>query len=175
MRYIKKGIGYLLYVLFGSWLPHYQLGYSWPISKFIRTISGKLMFEYCGEDPDIGRKIALSPQISLGDRSGIGDESYFIGKVSIGNDVMMGARCAFIASNHKTTRTDIPMKYQGSIYQEIQIGNDVWIGYGVKVVGNVKIGDGSIIGAGAVVVNDVEPYSVVGGVPAKLIKRRLNI
>ncbi len=54
------------------------------------------------------------------------------------------------------------------------IGNDVWIGYGAIIMRGVKIGDGAIIGAGAVVTKDVEPYSVVGGVPAKVIKYRYS-
>lgn len=56
----------------------------------------------------------------------------------------------------------------------IVIGNDVWIGQGVTILEGVTIGDGAIIAAGAVVVKDVEPYSIVGGVPAKLIKWRFS-
>ena len=57
---------------------------------------------------------------------------------------------------------------------ETIIGNDVWIGHGVLIKQGVKIGDGSIIGMGAVVTKDVEPYSIVGGVPAHLIKYRFE-
>lgn len=55
-----------------------------------------------------------------------------------------------------------------------EVGNDVWICAHVTIIGNVKIGDGAIIAAGAVVTKDVEPYSMVGGVPAKLIRRRFS-
>ena len=54
------------------------------------------------------------------------------------------------------------------------IGDDVWIGNDVTIMGGVKIGDGSIIGTKALVTKDVEPYSIVGGVPAKRIKSRFN-
>ena len=57
---------------------------------------------------------------------------------------------------------------------DVVIGNDVWIGYGVILLAGVKIGDGAIIAAGAVVTKDVEPYTVVGGVPAKKIKQRFD-
>lgn len=56
----------------------------------------------------------------------------------------------------------------------VEIGNDVWIGYGALILSGVHIGDGSIVAAGAVVVNDVPPYSIVGGVPAKVIKYRFD-
>ncbi|HBG7937104.1 TPA: CatB-related O-acetyltransferase, partial [Clostridioides difficile] len=56
----------------------------------------------------------------------------------------------------------------------IIIGNDVWIGYDSIIMSGVHIGDGAIIGTRAVVTNDVPPYSIVGGVPAKIIKKRFN-
>ena len=54
------------------------------------------------------------------------------------------------------------------------IGNDVWIGNNVSIKYGVTIGDGAIIGSGAIVTKDVEPYSIVGGVPAKVIKHRFS-
>ncbi len=62
-------------------------------------------------------------------------------------------------------------KYPGDL-QETVIGNDVWVGYNAVVKHGVKIGDGAVVAAGAVVVDDVPPYAVVGGVPAKMIKYR---
>lgn len=54
------------------------------------------------------------------------------------------------------------------------IGNDVWVGQGVSIKSGVTIGDGAVVGAGAVVTHDVEPYSIVGGVPAKRIRYRFS-
>lgn len=56
----------------------------------------------------------------------------------------------------------------------VEIGNDVWIGANVCILPGVKIGDGAIIATGAVVTKDVEPYAIVGGVPAKIIKKRFD-
>lgn len=56
----------------------------------------------------------------------------------------------------------------------VVIGNDVWIGYGAKILAGVKIGDGAIVAAGAVVTKNVEPYSIVGGVPARVIAKRFE-
>lgn len=59
-------------------------------------------------------------------------------------------------------------------YEPISIGNDVWIGCRAMILDGVKIGDGAIIAAGAVVTKDVPPYAIVGGVPAKIIKFRFE-
>ena len=56
----------------------------------------------------------------------------------------------------------------------VNIGNDVWIGDNVYILAGVKIGNGAIIAMGAVVTRDVEPYTIVGGVPAKVIRKRFN-
>jgi len=56
----------------------------------------------------------------------------------------------------------------------VEIGNDVWIGNNVLIMDGVKIGDGSVIAAGAIVTKDVEPYAIVGGIPAKIIKYRFD-
>ncbi len=55
-----------------------------------------------------------------------------------------------------------------------EIGNDVWVGYKATIMPGVKIGDGAIIGSGSVVTKDVEPYAIVGGNPAKLIRKRFS-
>lgn len=67
---------------------------------------------------------------------------------------------------------------QGKTYPNkgnIEIGNDVWIGYNATIMAGVKIGDGAIIATNSTVVSDVEPYSIVGGNPAKEIKKRFTL
>lgn len=66
------------------------------------------------------------------------------------------------------------IKYADDCNHIVTIGNDVWIGFGALLLQGIHIGDGAIIGAGAVVTKDVEPYSIVAGVPAKLIKKRFS-
>ena len=67
------------------------------------------------------------------------------------------------------------MREQGTSEQKpVLIGNDVWLGRRVLIMPGVHIGDGCIIGAGAVVTKDIPPYSVAGGVPAKVLKSRIK-
>ena len=56
----------------------------------------------------------------------------------------------------------------------VEVGNDVWIGNNVSILDGIKIGDGAIIGIGSIVTKDIEPYSIVGGVPARIIKKRFS-
>lgn len=73
------------------------------------------------------------------------------------------------ATGHSWTDDDVFSPFKHTI-----IGNDVWIGYRALVKGGVKIGNGAIVGAGAVVTKDVPPYAIVGGVPAKIIRSRFS-
>jgi maltose O-acetyltransferase len=101
------------------------------------------------------------------------NEHVFIQGAEIGDYVMMAPYVSILNSTHNYSRTDIPMCFQGSQKNiNPKIDNDVWIGKSAIIMPGIKIGNGSIIAAGAVVTKDVEPYSIVGGVPAKLIKKR---
>ncbi len=77
-----------------------------------------------------------------------------------------------ITNTHNFENCDIPMRTQGLKNISVTIEDDVWIGSRVIILPGIKIGKGSIIGAGAVVTKDVPEYSIVGGVPAKLIRSR---
>lgn len=163
MKKICKAIGYILYISLGSWMPHYQCGYSWPICSAYKRLCAKLMFDECGEKVDIGRHISFSSKVSLGDRSSIGDNTYINGELRIGKDVMMSPNCAFIAANHRFSRIDIPMNVQGGEKSPIIIEDDVWIGYGVIITAGVHVGKGAILAAGAVVTKDVPENAIAGG------------
>ena len=85
----------------------------------------------------------------------------------------MGLEVVLIGQNHRFNRTDIPMIAEGDIcLPPIEVGDDVWIGYRAMIMPGVKIGNGAVIAAGAVVTKDVPNYAIVGGVPAKVIRMR---
>jgi maltose O-acetyltransferase len=97
------------------------------------------------------------------------------GECHIGDDVMMGTDVTVITRNHKHERTDIPMRLQGFEEEKpVYIGNDVWLGDRVTLMPGVHIGNGCIVAAGSVVTKDVPDYSIVGGVPARVIRSRIN-
>ena len=94
------------------------------------------------------------------------------GKISIGNNVLIGPNVVMRSSNHNFEKTFIPVKHQGMIEGEIIVGDNVWIGSNAVILPNCTIGEGAIIGAGAVVTSDIRSYTIVAGVPAKLINER---
>jgi galactoside O-acetyltransferase len=95
------------------------------------------------------------------------------GCIKIGNNVLIAQNVVLRASNHCFIDISVPINLQGHTVGKIFIEDDCWIGANVVVTPNVKIGKHSIVGAGAVVTNDIEPYSIVAGVPAKLIRKRI--
>lgn len=90
----------------------------------------------------------------------------------IGDHCMIGGGVLICGVNHGYATRDVPMRQQPSAAAPIVIGQDVWIGMGAIILPGVTLGDGSIIGAGAVVTSDVPSGVVVSGVPARLAKHR---
>lgn len=139
----------------------------------IRAFCAKLILLNCGKDVNIEKGAVFASNVDLGNYSGIGINARIGGKCSIGNNVMMGPECIIYTINHSISRTDVPMNAQGNeIEQPVVIEDDVWIGARVTILPGCHICKGSVIAAGAVVTRDVSPYTIVGGVPAKIIKKR---
>ena len=113
-------------------------------------------------------------QIELGQRNSVNPYCviYGHGGLVTGNFVRIAAQTVIIPANHIFDDTEQPIARQGLRKLGIVIGDDVWIGSGCHILDGVNIGKGSVIAAGAVVNRDVASFSVMGGVPAKLIKMR---
>ena len=169
---IKRKLGAILYYGLAAHLPPSYSGLKLG-QKWLRGLCGKMMLASCGENVNIEKNAYFSPKVTLGDRSGIGVNAKIYGTCHIGRDVMMGQDCTIITRNHRHDRTDIPMMDQGfEEEQPVRIGNDVWIGDRVTLLPGVEIGDGCIVAAGAVVTQSIPPYSIAGGVPARILKNR---
>jgi acetyltransferase-like isoleucine patch superfamily enzyme len=96
------------------------------------------------------------------------------GHVEIGDDVSIAHNVSILSFEHDFSDCTIPIKDGPCIPQLVIIEDQVWIGAGVRVLGGIKIGRGSVLGAGAVVTRDIPPMSVAIGVPARVIKSRLQ-
>jgi acetyltransferase-like isoleucine patch superfamily enzyme len=110
--------------------------------------------------------------IQIGRDSLIGEYTLIRGQggVDIGNRVYTSPFVQIIAINHVFADPDRSFAEQGITAQGIVIEDDVWVGSGAIITDGVKVGKGAVVAAGAVVTKDVAPHTVVGGVPAKLIK-----
>lgn len=154
-------------------------------NKLIVSPIKKRAMETCGINVKLGRGLRLyGPEnLNLGDNIGIGENAVFMctrAKIYIGNDVMFGPGVTCITGGH---RMDIVGRTMISVTNEekrpeddkdIVFEGDNWVGANATILKGVTIGQGSIIAAGSVVTRDVPQFSIVGGVPAKVIKMRFS-
>lgn len=133
---------------------------------------------------NVGSAVTIYPHVSIRGRGRliIGDSCSINGGVifgltcdlTLGQHVMVADNVSFRTADHEYSDLDVPMLEQGERSLPIVVGDDVWIGANATILRGVTIGRGAIIGAQAVVVKDVQPYEIVGGVPAKSIGSRLQ-
>lgn len=168
-----KQIKLIIYYLIISKLPHSRfISISnkfrcWYVSSVLKIMEGNSecylennVYLGNGENVSIGRKCQIN-------------ENVFIQGAKIGNFVMIAPNVSILSSTHNYSNVDVPMVLQGEVKGlEPVISDDVWIGRNAIILPGVIIGRGVIVAAGAVVTKDVEDYSVVGGVPAKLVRKR---
>jgi acetyltransferase-like isoleucine patch superfamily enzyme len=113
--------------------------------------------------------------VVIGEKADIGCNCIFSSAsgIFLGQFILMGANCYIGGGRYITDRLDIPMMEQG-LYSKgpVVIQNDVWLGAGVVVLDGVRVGNGCILGAGAVVTKDLPDYSIAVGVPARVIGTR---
>jgi virginiamycin A acetyltransferase len=146
------------------------------LSGFSRGVQN-VTFEGKNAVPD---RCNFSGKIHIGYATTLGYNNFFGGDITIGKYCQIGGDVAIHSTNHPIHYMSTYINknlFNGELknlkeIKKITIGNDVWIGHNVIIVGNVTIGNGAILAAGAVITKDVEPYTIVGGVPAKMITKR---
>lgn len=116
----------------------------------------------------------LGKGFSLGANSGLGDYCHVgaSGGITVGRDVIMGPFVSLHSQEHVFKDVDVPIRLQGTTEQGILIEDNCWIGARVTVLDGTVIGSGTVVAAGAVVKGVFPPMSVIGGVPARVLKGR---
>jgi acetyltransferase-like isoleucine patch superfamily enzyme len=141
---------------------------------------------HLGDRVSIGKYAIIRPSniyggpigegLVMGDNSNIGPYNYIgcSGKITIGDNVMLAPRVSIYAENHVFDNPNITIKAQGVSKMDVVIEDDCWIAANAVILAGVTIGKGSVVAAGSVVNEDVPAFSVVAGVPARVIKSRLG-
>lgn len=173
----RKTIFLILYYGFLYYLPASTTPVVGKFCRKLRYNCCKHIFFQCGRNVNIERKawFGSGRNIIIGDNSGLGINSVVPNDTIIGSNVMMGPNCYILQADHAFERTDIPMISQGhSIHRQTIIEDDVWIGRNVSFTNGRHVCRGTIIALGCVLTKDFPEYSIVGGVPSRLLKKRKN-
>ena len=111
--------------------------------------------------------------IHVGENTTVGYHTFIFAseRVTIGANCLIAPFVYIVDSNHRAERSAL-INHQGNDVAAVEIAEDVWLGVGAKVLSGVEIGRGAIVAAGAVVTTNVEPYTIVGGIPARKIGER---
>ena len=113
-------------------------------------------------------------QVEIGAKTVMGQECTISAyqHVRIGEQCVIADRAMFIDFDHGVVEVERPIRLQGIYKRDVEVGNNVWIGYGACILRGVRVGDNSVIGTNAVVTRDVPANAVVGGVPARVLRMR---
>ena len=113
-------------------------------------------------------------EVEIGAKTVIGQDCTISAyrRVRIGEQCVIADRAMFIDFDHNVADTEAPIRRQGIYMREVEVGNNVWIGYNAQVLRGVRVGDNSIIGANSVVTRDIPANAVAAGTPARVIRMR---
>lgn len=176
MKKISKKLFLVLYYGFARYLPNSYSPIIGPFSNKIRILCVRHIFKYCGKISTINRMayFGTGKDIEIDDYSGIGENCVIPNNTIIGKYVMMAPQVHIVANNHNFDDTETPMCFQGSHKNPpvTIIEDDCWIGVRVIMTPGRHVKKGTIVAAGAVLTKDFDEYSIVGGNPARLIRKR---
>ena len=132
------------------------------------TLGKYSIIECTGVLRDVGNSLTIGNNVGMNHYCFIGAR----GDIIIGNNVIFGPRVSIFSENHNYSDQSRLINEQGVTKGKTIIGDDVWVGANVSIMSGVEIGDGCVIASGAVVTKSVSPYSIVAGIPAKVLKNR---
>jgi len=171
---VKKVCCYLVYIFFAKHLPALgELGVIGKISEQLRRNLSRPLFKDSVGRIGVGKGVDFGngSSVVMGEYSSLGNYTTVSGSrgtLIIGRHVTMGPHSTYILQNHKYLEEG----YDGYVGGDINIDDHAWIGHGVIVLPGVRVGCHAIIGAGAVVVEDIPDYAIAVGNPAKVKKYR---
>lgn len=168
MNKFKKFIYYwtiTIYVyVFNYWITYFP-------SRHIRIGFLRILCKHLGKNTwiDMGVKIREPQGINIGNNCHINYKTflYATGSIVIGNNVSISCDVKMLSGGHDVQSSDF-----AHVVSSIIVGDNVWIGANAIILKGVTIGEGAVISAGAIVTKNVEPYKIVGGIPAKVIGER---
>jgi len=113
-------------------------------------------------------------EVEIGRKTVIGQECTISAyqRVRIGEQCVIADRAMFIDFDHGVVEVERPIRLQGIYKRDVEVGSNVWIGYGACILRGVRVGDNAVVGTNAVVTKDVPANAVVGGVPARVLRMR---
>jgi acetyltransferase-like isoleucine patch superfamily enzyme len=112
--------------------------------------------------------------VEIGEKTVMGQECTISAyqRVRIGEQCVIADRAMFIDFDHGVVEVERPIRLQGIYKRDVEVGSNVWIGYGACILRGVRVGDNSIVGTNTVVTKDVPANAVVAGVPARIVRMR---
>jgi acetyltransferase-like isoleucine patch superfamily enzyme len=177
LRYARLALRYLRRRLFtrAGWrwrtdgLVFFGSGLELQIGRQARVDFGR--FVWIGE----GTKIRCHEgAVEIGAKTVMGQECTISAyrRVRIGEQCVIADRAMFIDFDHGVVEVERPIRQQGIYMRDVEVGSNVWIGYGACILRGVRVGDNSIVGTNSVVTKDVPANAVVAGIPARIIRMR---
>ncbi len=171
---MQRTLCYFFYYFFAKHLPRsYELGPVGKWSNWVRRLACRPLFKNVegffsverGADFGGGKNIIIREYGSLGENLRLMGE----GTVTVGRHVMMGPDVMILTSDHQAAEEG----FKGYTTKDVLIDDHAWIGARAIILKGVKIGKHAIVGAGSVVTHDVNDHEIVGGSPARLIRKRI--
>ena len=160
-----------------------KAGWRWRTDGLVFFGSGLELEIARGARVDFGRFVWLGEgtkvrchegRVEIGAKTVIGQECTISAyqRVRIGEQCVIADRAMFIDFDHGVVEVERPIRLQGIYKRDVEVGSNVWIGYGACILRGVRVGDNAIVGTNSVVTKDVPANAVVAGIPARVIRMR---
>ncbi|WP_022668291.1 acyltransferase [Desulfospira joergensenii] len=149
------------------------------LAKMLRMkliLAFKYKVKSAGKGFYVGRRVHIRKEcLEAQDYVFIGSKCRIASRTKLGNFVMLASGVSLVGGDHRMDRRGVPMIFSGrGVNRPIIVEDDVWVGHGTVIMHGVTIGEGAIVAAGSIVTHNVNPYTIVGGNPAKEIRRRFS-